>query len=199
MTTHSKSANTDLRDIITDALKAQSPMDRESLYDYIAEWQGVDRSRSVNVSIGVALSWMERDGLVTTTKNEIHLKNGATNGNVHAPQQPTTKRFVQANATGDRVQLSPYLNKRTPRLVTLESSPAFVEDVVKVEFSIRGSWFEVDSEGGLRICVGDEKPAWSPDEQTNYGVSCIRLTLKSGHVQEYSHNPELPITTLRQR
>lgn len=200
MVTHARQANGELRSIILGVLNTQPEIDRETLYDYIADELRVQRDRALNTSIGVALSWMERDKQVSTTKNEVFLLNG--NGSSkpeRQPHQPTTKRFVQANAVGDRVQISPFLAKRAPRNVTLESSPLLVEDVIKVEFQIGAAWFEVDSEGGLRICVGDEKPAWSPDEQTNYGVSCIRLTLKSGAVQEYGHNPNTPITTLRQR
>lgn len=88
--------------------------------------------------------------------------------------------------------------KRSPRNVTLESSPMLIEDILKVEFRFQGEvWIEIDSESGLRICLGETEAWWHPNELHHAGVSRYRITLRDGRVQEFSHDPTVVIATLR--
>jgi hypothetical protein len=197
--TATKTGNGEIRQIVLKALEQQTPIDRETLADHVAAHLNMQRDSTFNRAFGVSLSWMCRDGEIRDDDEGVHLnRKPGNNPTVQQERREAQfRRIVQANGSGDRVQLSPFLLQRDPRVVTLESSPVYWDDVVKVEFQIGGGWFEIDSEGGLRICVGDEKPAWSPNEQTNTGVRGIRLTLRNGQIIEYGHNPDAPITTLR--
>lgn len=159
-----------IRDFVQAALQQQPTIDRDVLFDHIAAELGKQRDNALNRSIGVVLSWMFREGQIAETKRgEITLPalvatNG--NGNGHGRQPLEARTIVQRNGERDRVELSRFMLQRDPRAVTLESSPVLVEEVIRVELCIGGYWLEIDSEGGLRICVGNEKPAWAPEELT---------------------------------
>lgn len=182
-----------IREIVLAALQDQSVIKLDVLTSHVAAEMNREDNESMMRSVAKTLHHMRADGLVNYEDGVISAITGAQ----PAKKIVADRNFVQSNPTTERVELPPYLLQRAPFTVTFETSPVPVDNVIKVEQHIAGRWVEVDGSGGLRVCMGSEKPVWSPYEVTNTGVTAIRVTLRTGEVQIYGHNPDMPLTTLK--
>lgn len=175
-----------IREIAMNALSLQSPIDRTTLYEHIADEMGSTLDTSFKMSISKSLDYMKRDGLITLDDHAVALLNGTP-----VPvKPPTIQRFVQINPNTDRAKISPFMLKRSPRNVTLESSPMLIEDILKVEFRFQGEvWIEIDSESGLRICLGETEAWWHPNE-LHHAARRARAGIQSRSDRRHHHTSD---------
>lgn len=171
-----------------DVLEGQSATRDELMELCRAPFSGANRR-----SFGVALGWMVKDGT-------LHESNGRfrpANAEQKEPHQNGSRNGAMAAATHDsgvRVQLSEFQKGRDARQVTVYQSPDEIDDAVMVQFCIHGQWVKIPFTGNLKICVGPDIPKWSPDQETNYGVSTLRVVLRSGTTREWPINSSAPVT-----
>lgn len=93
-----------------------------------------------------------------------------------------------------RVEMPAFLKQRSAITLFVEHSPQEIEGVMRFEIQLGGVWLPVPFSGDMRVCVGDDVPRWSANQETYNGVSAFRVTMRDGQQMDYAHNPQKPFT-----
>lgn len=113
------------------------------------------------------------------------------NKQVIKPHTNGANMAVQAST----VLLSDYQRKRTGATIELYHSPDSFEDVAQLSVCVAGAWFKLPMPpNGLRICVGNGIPQWSVNQETNKGISVIRIAYKNGRMHDEKISPDMLVT-----
>lgn len=110
--------------------------------------------------------------------------NGNGNGNGSHPTENASRK----------VALPEYMRGRPAITVFVERSPEEIEGVLRLEIQMNGNWFAIPIQGDIRLCVGNEIPRYSANQETYTGVSAFRVTTRAGEQFDYAHNPQMPLT-----
>lgn len=93
-----------------------------------------------------------------------------------------------------RVEMPAFLKQRSAITLFVEHSPQEIEGVMRFEIQLGGVWLPVPFSGDMRVCVGEDVPRWSANQETYNGVSAFRVTMRDGQQMDYAHNPQKPFT-----
>lgn len=123
-----------------------------------------------------ALPMIDSEG--APTGEVIPPKPVASNGNHHAVERD--KRVVQ---------IPEYMRTREAVTLSIERESEELEEVVRLEICVGGQWFPQLLTGDVRIYVGIGVPKWSAYQIMIDGVTCYRVTFRTGQQMDYAHNP----------
>jgi hypothetical protein len=146
----------------------------------------VDSARSGRQSLSRVLNFLCGDGLVIEHQNRYYLKDFAPH--------PASNGAVAALTTSANGTVSQNTRKREGVIVEVYTSPQEYENVVQVTACINGQWFKLPLFGSLKICLGPDIPTWSEGQESNQGISAIRVYQKDGKVAETQTNPRHWVT-----
>jgi hypothetical protein len=155
--------------------------------DLICEHTGESR-RSVGVCLGLCV----QDGLLTENDGMFSLVsvngngNGRSNGNGNGAKLTIRQYTEGANR---RIELPEIARGRDGKRVGVYALPDEFEDVVQVLLYHAGGSFKVPLFGNLRICIGAGVPQWSADQESNPGITEVRVVFKGGQYRSFSVLP----------
>ena len=93
-----------------------------------------------------------------------------------------------------KAELPEFMRGRHAVTIYVERSPEELENVVRLELCIAGTWLPLPIVADVRLCVGSEIPRYSPTQETYNGVRGFRVTYANGEQAEINHNPDEPVT-----
>jgi len=176
-----------LREVIEDILKIEGRgMTHAQLKREIPGWS--PNFYPSGYSIGQMLRRMVEQGALDMKGDSFMLPRNNNNGKVHSPSnvQPyQPQQPVQSNPVGQRVELSPFTQKRSGRTITIEQEPTEHGDVARVELCIRNVWFPITLFSDIRICTGPGIPKWHEAQESYENVEWMRIVFKDGNAPEF--------------
>lgn len=181
-----------IRKLILDTIRANGGgMEFEPLTVKMMDEPDIDQlTNDIAATVRASLGFMARDNLVEKRRNTWYVCGPVTPPTTNGPRPSGTV----AAAVQGRVELPAFQQKRDGRTITLESTPALLDNVFSVELKLPGGWFPVPLFQDMRICIGPERPRWSPEQTTFSGVTLIKVVFKNGQTAEYPINDNSPVT-----
>ena len=161
----------------------------------IADMVGISRENAANYP-----KRMLEDGVISRVDRGRYAVVEAKNGNSKSGVQPYTPPARNGNGHGlaesdrRRVEMPAFLKQRSAITLFVEHSPQEIEGVMRFEIQMGGVWLPVPFSGDMRVCVGDDVPRWSANQETYNGVTAFRVTMRDGQQMDYAHNPQKPFT-----
>lgn len=134
-------------------------------------------SNNPKMSIGKTLSGLLADEYVVMQRGRWYEKNCA-------PAAPALDRIASVKVDQPRIQVATYVGKRSEKTVSIYTTPNVLTDVIGLALLIANHWYKIPLFASIRICIGQEAPHWSPEQEVYSDVTTIRITHKGGKVTE---------------
>lgn len=182
MARHSK-----MNDVIGEALGvfgAKGAL-REEVFSLIHDDMYGDNETSKRKSLSNGLTRAMNADLIVTVAGRWYLKE----------YDPSHHRNGHQNGSAPKVQVvALYANKRSGKSISIYKSPLVFTDAIALSFLMDGKWWKIPLFSSIRVCIGQETPLWSPEQETYRNVEIVRVTHKNGLTTDERPAPTDTIT-----
>lgn len=134
------------------------------------------------MSAGSVLSRMEADNYVVRYRGRWYLPDCVPD----AQKQPLHMNGLKTYVTEEKpASVAPFIQKRRGKTVLLYRSPVVYADAIAIAMLIQERWYKISFFVSMRICIGQESPNWSAEQEMYNDVSIIKIIRKDGtHIEE---------------
>jgi len=141
-------------------------------------------------SIGQVLGYMKTDEIVVFERGRWFLTEYAPS----APQPDLHINGLNTYAPVDNGKVAPITQKRKGIVISVYTSPRVYEQAIDIALLIGGRWWPVPLFGNARICIGQSRPEWSPNERYYTDVEVVKITQQGGKISEERPAPKDIVT-----
>jgi hypothetical protein len=177
------------RVVVLEALEAQGA--EGATIDELAQLIGQDMpGENPKMSIGSVLSRMQTEEHLVCLRNRWYLKE-------FEPQpkfEPAQTNHIVSFTNGSFQKIASVTQKRKGINISVYTSPRVYEGAVDISLLIGGRWWPVPLFGNARICIGQSRPEWSPNERYYTDVEIVKIVQAGGKVSEEKPAPRDIVT-----